>query len=300
MRKVNILSLLSEILFTIAIFLFGTLFIVFLLLYIENYYSIFYVENEKTITTITASIMVFASILIFYFLRTDKKLLAKCIIFAVILISIVSVSAFLLKASGFLDKINDTNKLREYVSGYGNNAAVLFIIIQFLQVVILPVPSFITIATGVLLFGSLKCAVYSSIGIISGSIVSYFIGRKLGYKAICRFFGKNKVDKIINKIKGKDKLLFTAMFILPFFPDDLLCFIAGLTSITPAFFIIMIIITRIITVFTSAFSINNQLIPYNTWWGICIWILLFIIVFLAWKIINKYGTFIKCKNTDNC
>ena len=91
------------------------------------------------------------------------------------------------------------------------------------------------------------------------------------------------------------------MLIFPFFPDDILCFVAGLTSISPLFFIIMIFITRIISVFATCFSMNNDIIPYNTWWGICLWLLFFAITVFLTIEIYKNGDkieklFIKQKN----
>ena len=40
------------------------------------------------------------------------------------------------------------------------------------------------------------------------------------------------------------------------------------------YFIIMITITRIISVYTTNYSINGNIIPYNTPWGIAVWVLL--------------------------
>jgi len=51
----------------------------------------------------------------------------------------------------------------------------------------------------------------------------------------------------------------------------------------------MIFITRIISVFTSSFSMNNSLIPYDTWWGIVIWIVFFAFTFLATYFIYTKG-----------
>ena len=79
------------------------------------------------------------------------------------------------------------------------------------------------------------------------------------------------------------------MFLFPFFPDDLLCFVAGITSVSSKFFIAMIIVTRIVSVFVSSYSVNNSLIPYNTWWGILLWGLFFVFTVLLSIIISKKG-----------
>ncbi len=87
------------------------------------------------------------------------------------------------------------------------------------------------------------------------------------------------------------------MFLLPLFPDDVLCFVAGLSSMTWGYFIIMIILTRALSVFSTAYSF--ELIPFNTWWGILIWIIIAALVIASFYFVCKYSEridkFIKSK-----
>jgi uncharacterized membrane protein YdjX (TVP38/TMEM64 family) len=77
------------------------------------------------------------------------------------------------------------------------------------------------------------------------------------------------------------------MFLLPLFPDDVLCFVAGLSSMSTLYFTVMIIITRAISVSTTAYSL--ELIPFNTWWGILIWVLILLAVVAAFYFVYKYS-----------
>ena len=79
------------------------------------------------------------------------------------------------------------------------------------------------------------------------------------------------------------------MFLFPFFPDDVLCFVAGLSSMSVPYYIVMITITRIINIVVSAYSVNGSIIPYNTWWGILLWIAVFILVAALCYVIYKHG-----------
>ena len=85
------------------------------------------------------------------------------------------------------------------------------------------------------------------------------------------------------------------MFFFPFFPDDVLCFVAGITTMSPIFFIVMIVIARIVTIFVSSYSINNSIIPYDTWWGILIWVALICLTALLAYIVYKKGDRIESK-----
>ena len=204
---------------------------------------------------------------------------------------------FVICATGIISTINSIQGLRDYIAQFGNMAVVLYILFSFLQVVVLPVPGSVTVAAGVALFGPLKCAIYSFIGIVSGSIVAFAIGRWIGYKAVKWIVGKDTLDKWLAKLKNKDYLILSIMFLLPMFPDDVLCFVAGLSSMTWTYFIIMIVVTRLISVFTTAYSVG--FIPFNTWWGILIWGLIAAAIVIAFWLVCKYSdqidNFIKTK-----
>lgn len=238
--------------------------------------------------------LLFAYIL-FYVLK--KQAFFRLILCTLICLDIFAAIFFALSASGVLDVLTDINALRDYIAGFGGTAIFIFILFQFLQVVVLPVPGSVSVAVGVALFGPLRCSLFSFIGIVLGSIVAFFIGRVVGYKAVCWIVGKDDLDKWLEKVKGKDYLLLSIMFLLPLFPDDILCFVAGLSSMTWLYFIIMITITRAISVVTTSYSLD--MIPFNTWWGLLIWGVIIAAIIITFWLVCKYSdridAFIKSK-----
>ncbi|MGN0824341.1 MAG: TVP38/TMEM64 family protein [Candidatus Coproplasma sp.] len=239
------------------------------------------------------------SLLVLYlvFFALNKQVIYRFILCALICLDLVAVVFYALSATGVLSKLTSVEKLREYISSFGAAAVIIFIAFQFLQVVILPVPGSVSVGVGVALFGPLRCSIFSFIGIMAGSIVAFALGRWVGYKAVCWVVGKDDLDKWLKKLKGKDYLLLSIMFLLPLFPDDVLCFIAGLSSMTWGYYLIMITVTRLISVSVTSFSL--QLIPFTTWWGIMIWLILAVLVGLAFWYVCKYSDeidkFIKSK-----
>ena len=219
----------------------------------------------------------------------NRNFVYKITFLALVFMSITLAVLYVVKITGFWDKIGSVESLRKYVSGFGAYAVIIFIAIQFLQVVVLPVLGFITVSAGVLLFGAFRGSLYSVIGIVTASIVAFFIGRVFGYKVASWLVGKESLDKTLNMVKGKDKVILTFMFLFPFFPDDVLCFVAGLSSMSVPYYIVMITITRIINIVVSSYSINGSLIPYDTWWGILIWIGVFVAVAALCYVVYKYG-----------
>lgn len=287
-------SALKNVLSAICICLTGFTILIFCELYVETYYAYDYGLSEilKTFSLVLVSALTLLT-LIFSTLKNDFVYKLSLVI---IMISLtVVVFLYYYKKSGLDGKIRTVDEFRAYVSSFGTKAALIFISVSFLQVVILPIPAFITVGAGVLIFGPFMGAVYSIIGIVAGSITAYYIGRIFGVKATTWLIGKDNLNKWRKFITGKDRILLTFMFLFPFFPDDVLCFVAGITTVKPKFFIIMIFVVRVITVFLSSYSINNSIIPYTTWWGILLWALFFVFTVIMTVLIYKKGDRIENK-----
>jgi uncharacterized membrane protein YdjX (TVP38/TMEM64 family) len=248
--------------------------ILFFVLYLSTFEGGFLYRNKQILLFLVTVCVCVISVLSLIFMANDNKFIHKLTILVLSFIAVAFSVLYLLKISGIYDKIDSVEDLRNYVASFGYMAVVIYIIMNFLQVVVLPIPGIVAVGTGVALFGPLKTSIFSLIGILSGSIIAFFIGRYFGYKVVSWLIGKEELDKWLKRIENKDKLILTFMFLFPFFPDDVLCFVSGLSSMTTGYFIIMITVCRIISVFASAYSLNGSVIPFNTWWGITIWLLI--------------------------
>lgn len=231
------------------------------------------------------------SLTVIYFLITvlckikEKQTLYRSFLIGYVLILFLLVLLFVLEQSGFFYVVSSVESFQRYLKSSGGWMPAVYVILQYLQVVVLPIPGFLSTVAGVALFGPYKTTILSLIGILLGSLTGFFIGRKLGYKAVGWMVGKENLDKWLKKIKGKDNFILTAMFLLPLFPDDILCFVAGLSSMTTSYFIVMILIARILSVTATCFSF--KFIPFNTWWGILIWGVLIVFLIVAFTFVYK-------------
>ncbi len=221
--------------------------------------------------------------LVFYFL--NKQIVYKCCIIAFVLFDFLVIGMYVLLKTGFLDVMRDEESFQAYIERAGAWMTAFFIALQFLQVVILPIPSAVTVVAGVALFGPMLGSLYSLSGIVLGSLVAFLIGRYAGTRVVSWLVGKETLEKWLKKIKGKDKLLLTAMFLLPVFPDDVLCFVAGFSSMSVWYFLVVILISRVLAIFTTSYSIT--LIPFDTWWGILIWVVLIALIAVLFVFLYK-------------
>lgn len=221
--------------------------------------------------------------LITYFLQ--KQIVYRFCIIAYILLIFAAAVTYALLETGFIEVLRDEDQLQDYLERSGSWMSILFILLQFSQVVLLPIPSTVTVVAGSALFGPLLGSVYSLIGIMLGSLCAFLIGRYAGYRVVAWIVGRETLDKWLNKIRGKDKLFLSAMFLLPVFPDDVLCFVAGLSSMTIWLFLGVILVSRILAIFTTSYAVS--LIPFTTWWGILIWVTFAVLVILLFILLYK-------------
>jgi len=283
MNRVEILKHILNILAVVLMSAIAFIFIAYGLLYKNVDFFIVYFNLLISITGILSTLFMVLGIIFYGLNKTSLYRLTVCLL---VFVDICAVVFYALCASNLITKINSVDALREYIGNAGSMAAFIYVLFCFLQVILLPVPGSIAVGVGVAMFGPLKCALFSLIGILLGSIAAFAIGRWIGYKAVCWIVGKESIDKWLKKLKGRDYLILSLMFLLPLFPDDVLCFVAGLSSMTWGFFIVMITVTRVISIFSTAYSF--ELIPFTTLWGILIWVTLLALVVLAFWLVCKY------------
>lgn len=247
--------------------------------YLESTKIEVFIKNKDIIKLFIVTLVLALTIISFIFQLSDNKFVVKVTIIFLCLISVIFLGLYLLKITGLEEKISSVESLKAYVLTYGKFIVPFFIILQFLQVIILPIPSAILHAVGIALFGFQKGVFYSIFGIVTASITAYFIGKKLGKKAVAWLVGKENLERGLNAIKGKDKWLLFLMFLFPFFPDDLLCFISGISGISTRYFIFMVLITRTVSIISTSFVLSGKIFNLSGWF------LIILLIFLAITVI---------------
>ncbi len=259
--------------------------IVFAILCIHGTRIVFLANNPFLFSLLASVFLIGFFALSVWFVIREKEIWYKGALSVFICVLFALVVLFILQRTGFFNVIQDENTLQEYLATKGAWMPVVYTVLQYLQVVILPIPSVLSTVAGVALFGPFQTMIYSLIGVLLGSFTGFFIGKRFGNKAVAWMIGEETMQKWQRKIKGKDYVLLTMMFILPVFPDDVLCFVAGLSTMTWRYFSVMIVFSRILQISLTCYSID--LIPFTTWWGFLIWIVFFAVLLLGFVIVSK-------------
>lgn len=283
----------NAIVFLLAFFIFSMLCTIIGIAFLGEIKLPFLQSNREKIAYLYSGLLCLSFILAALFVFWQNQKLTKLFLVGYFFLFFFLLLAYLLQRKGFFQVVNDKEQLRDYIENAGVWTPLIYILFQFLQVIILPVPGIVSTAVGVAIFGALKATLYSLLGIYLGSITAFFIGRKWGSKAVVWIVGEESLIKWQKKLKGKDNLFLTLAFLLPLFPDDILCFLAGLSTLSTRYFLEMCFFTRLISIIATCYSVN--FIPFYTWWGIVVWLVLFIGVFLlgllAYKNADKLRKF---------
>ena len=188
----------------------------------------------------------------------------------VIIIAVFVVLYFVLARMGWLDIFQSVETLQDYISDYGIWAPVVFCALQILQVIISPIPGNITTLAGGLLFGFGKGFFLSYASIFAGSLIAFGLARAFGKPLVIKLVGEKITHKYMDVLSSRQKIVLIFMFLLPFFPDDALCLIAGLSGISWAFFIVILLLTRPAGILFSAL-VGSGALSVPVWgWGIII------------------------------
>ncbi len=203
----------------------------------------------------------------------DKSFSKKRIWLAAAMIFIIAafiVLYFIMANNGWLDVFKSVEKLQDYISGFGIWAPLVFCAIQVLQVIISPIPGNITTLAGGLLFGFGKGFLMSYASITIGSVLAFGLARAFGKPLVVKLVGEKITHKYMDVLSSRQKVVLIFMFLLPFFPDDALCLIAGLSGISWGFFIVIQLLARPAGILFSAL-VGSGAVSVPVWgWGIII------------------------------
>ena len=194
-----------------------------------------------------------------------------------ILLTVLTVAALLaaggyaLWKNGFFEKINSVEALREVIAGTG-----MYFALQMMTVIIAPIPSNISMMAGALALGFWPAVILGVLAVGVGSVIVFLAARALGKKAVQRFLDKGVMDKYLPIIEEKQDMFLFLTMLFPFFPDDALCMLAGLTNIPLGRFVVIMALSRPWGLIVAALMGSGSI-------SLPIW---------AWAVIGVVGLFI--------
>ncbi len=134
--------------------------------------------------------------------------------------------------------------------------SIIFFLICFLQPILLPMPEAATVTAGSAVFGSFTAASISFVGTLTGIIVAYFISKNGGQRLVQKFVKENHINQYKLYVSRNETIILLILFVIPILPDEIICFGAGLGGVSFIKFLIIASISKLITSFSLAYSVD--------------------------------------------
>ncbi|MFP4212273.1 MAG: TVP38/TMEM64 family protein [Alkalispirochaeta sp.] len=166
---------------------------------------------------------------------------------------------------GWRATLTSPEALRGVLQPLGAWGPVAFVLFQVLQVVVAPIPANAIAFAGGALFGLWPGFLLSSTGLIIGSMIAFGLARVWGRPVVESLVQPELIDRYFDGVVNRHFIVLTAIFLVPFLPDDVLSFLVGLSSLPAPAFFVLVIVARPPGMFVSTLLGSGVIeIP---WWG---------------------------------
>ena len=177
--------------------------------------------------------------------KLSRKTKVQLSLVALAVLAVVAYIVWDLLNSGPITYIlTNKDEVVAFVQSLGFLGPVAFVILQTIQTIIAPIPGNVTGAVGGFLFGWWGI-LWTMIGSAIGFYVIFLVARKFGRKLVEKIIKKESLDKFDYLANQNGSMVFFLVFLIPGLPDDIIGYIAGLTSIPIKQLMVMVIIGRI-------------------------------------------------------
>ncbi|MGQ9709821.1 MAG: TVP38/TMEM64 family protein [Anaerolineae bacterium] len=128
--------------------------------------------------------------------------------------------------------LTDPEALRSWMVALGPWGPLASILLNAAQVLLAPVPGQIFGLVNGYLYGVLRGTLYSWLGVQLGSALAMGLGRYLGRPLVARLAGAARLERWDRLTRRQGPTFFLLVFLLPLLPDDLVCFVIGLSPLS--------------------------------------------------------------------
>ena len=161
---------------------------------------------------------------------------------------------------------------------------VTLFILFILQVFLAFIPGQALMVACGYLYGFWGGFLLSWLSLVLGGELAYLLARKYGRQFAERWITPDVLSRWDKAAKGQGVGFFSVMLVMPLVPNDAMCYVAGLGTISHRRFVIANLLGRgIACVLTSAAGALGGNLPWQSW---AILIALFVVAGVIWQIVK--------------
>jgi uncharacterized membrane protein YdjX (TVP38/TMEM64 family) len=157
-------------------------------------------------------------------------------------------------------------QLETWLTSLGAWGPVGIVIAEVLQVLLAPVPGQVVGLAAGYLYGVWGGAALCMAGLMLGTLLAVWLARRLGRPFVERLAKPEQLARLDAYTERRGAFAFLIIFLLPFLPDDLCCFLAGLTPLRISQVLIVALIGRAPGVLVSTLiGSQAQALSWEQW-----------------------------------
>lgn len=168
----------------------------------------------------------------------------KQALFWLLTVVLLGGSVYALYATGFFQTLHSKEAMEAYIASYSPWSHLMYFAIQLVSVIVAPIPSNITALVGSVMFGFWPAFLLTWGAVVLGSVIVFLLARVLGHQFVHSLVSEKVSGKYLDLIERKRDVFLFLAFLFPFFPDDLLCILAGLTDLSLKRFLFLCLVAR--------------------------------------------------------
>lgn len=173
------------------------------------------------------------------------------------------------------------------IRGYGLWGPAILFVLFVLQVFVAFIPGQALMVASGFVYGFTKGALITWISLVVGGQVAFWLARYFGRPFAEKWIPASVLDRWNKSSAGQGIGFYIVTLVMPFFPNDAMCYVAGLSNISARRFLIANMIGRgIATLLTVIVGAYSKQIPGLLWVAVIFFIVLGII---GWVAARKYA-----------
>jgi uncharacterized membrane protein YdjX (TVP38/TMEM64 family) len=122
---------------------------------------------------------------------------------------------------------------------------VILIGLIILQTIVAPIPGQVLGLAAGYLYGFWGGLLYGWLGTVTGSVLAMCIARFAGRPLVARLVRPDVLERLDRFAAGRGLLFFFLVFLIPGLPDDVFCFVAGLTRLPILALVALVAVARV-------------------------------------------------------
>ena len=186
--------------------------------------------------------------------------------------------------SELLGIISDQEAVSAYLKSYGALGPIVLFVLMVAQVFIAIIPGHALMVTAGYVYGGLGLFIVITSTIL-GSQVAFMIARNYGRNLIYKLASPRIIERWDSMARNQGTMFYFFSFVLPIFPSDLMCYVAGLGKISARKFLVANILGRSVVAVSITLIGMYGLNPPLAFWLIAIGGMA--ALFIGWIVFKK-------------